>query len=150
MDVLRRRGATIVPAESGELACGTVGPGRLPEPEFIMEEIAAVMAPDDFAGRTILVTAGPTREAIDPVRFISNPSSGKMGFAIADAARQRGASVILVARGVEKLDEAIWNLPTAVPTLVDNETFLVDLQRDHFPLCLRKVRLRREHPRGCV
>lgn len=104
LEILRGYGHTLVDPDAGQLACGTVGPGRLPEPEFIMEKIVAVMASNDFAGRTILVTAGPTREAIDPVRFISNPSSGKMGFAIARAARQRGATVNLVSGPVDLPD----------------------------------------------
>jgi phosphopantothenoylcysteine decarboxylase/phosphopantothenate--cysteine ligase len=69
-----------------------------------MEKLIAVMAPQDLDGRTVLVTAGPTREAIDPVRFVSNPSSGKMGFAVARAARQRGARVILVSGPVALAD----------------------------------------------
>lgn len=104
LDILRGYGHFLIEPDAGQLACGTVGPGRLPEPAFIMEKLAAVMAPDDFAGQTVLVTAGPTREAIDPVRFISNPSSGKMGFAIANAARQRGANVKLVCGPVELPD----------------------------------------------
>ena len=104
LDILRGDGHFLIEPHAGELACGTEGPGRLPEPDFIMDKLAAVMAPDDLAGRAVLVTAGPTREAIDPVRFISNPSSGKMGFAIADAARQRGARVILVSGPVDLPD----------------------------------------------
>lgn len=104
LDILRGYGHFLIEPHAGQLACGTEGPGRLPEPDFIMEKLAAVMAPDDFAGQTVLITAGPTREAIDPVRFISNPSSGKMGFAIANAARQRGARVKLVRGPVDLLD----------------------------------------------
>ena len=96
LEILRSYGHALIDPDAGQLACGTIGPGRLPEPAYIMEKLAALMAPDDFAGRTILVTAGPTREAIDPVRHVSNPSSGKMGFAIARAARQRGADVKMV------------------------------------------------------
>jgi phosphopantothenoylcysteine decarboxylase/phosphopantothenate--cysteine ligase len=79
------------------MACGTTGPGRLPEPDEILDRICAILSPKDFKGKNILVSAGPTQEAIDPVRFISNPSSGKMGFAIARAAEHRGADVTLVA-----------------------------------------------------
>ena len=104
LDILRGYGHFLIKPHAGQLACGTEGPGRLPEPAFIMEKLAAVMAPDDLAGQRVLVTAGPTREAIDPVRFISNPSSGKMGFAIANAARQRGAKVTLVCGPVELPD----------------------------------------------
>jgi len=117
LDILRGYGHFIVEPDAGQLACGTEGPGRLPDPAYIVEKLAAVMAPDDFAGRTILVTAGPTREAIDPVRFISNPSSGKMGFAIANAARQRGARVKLVCG------------PVALADPVDVEVHRVDSTR---------------------
>lgn len=116
LDILRGYGHILIEPDAGQLACGTTGPGRLPEPAAIMEKLAAVMAPDDLAGRTILVTAGPTREAIDPVRFISNPSSGKMGFAIAAAARQRGARVLLVSGPValrDPVDVEIQRVTTA-------------------------------------
>jgi phosphopantothenoylcysteine decarboxylase/phosphopantothenate--cysteine ligase len=89
-------GCHILAPGEGALACGTVGPGRLPEPEAIVDRLASFLTPDDLAGSNVLVTAGPTREAIDPVRFISNPSSGKMGYAIARAAEYRGARVTLV------------------------------------------------------
>lgn len=88
-------GYVLAPGE-GELACGTTGTGRLPEPAAIVDRLIGFLSPDDLAGKNVLVTAGPTREAIDPVRFISNPSSGKMGYAIARAAENRGACVTLV------------------------------------------------------
>ena len=87
---------TIITPESGELACGTIGPGRLPEPTYIFDRVVRLFCPKDLKGRTVLVTAGPTHEAIDPVRFIGNPSSGKMGYAVARAAEYRGAQVLLV------------------------------------------------------
>jgi phosphopantothenoylcysteine decarboxylase/phosphopantothenate--cysteine ligase len=90
----------LAPGE-GELACGTTGPGRLPEPADIVDRLASLLTTKDLAGKQVLVTAGPTREAIDPVRFISNPSSGKMGYAIARAAEYRGARVTLVSGPVE-------------------------------------------------
>ena len=96
LDVLREDGCTLMAPDAGELACGTTGPGRLPDPSEILDRLTALMTPKDLAGRSVLVTAGPTREPMDPVRFISNPSSGKMGYAIARAAEQRGAAVILV------------------------------------------------------
>lgn len=89
-------GYTIVIPESGELACGTTGPGRLPEPVYILDRVIRLFCPDDLKDRTVLVTAGPTHEAIDPVRFIGNPSSGKMGYAVARAAEHRGARVVLI------------------------------------------------------
>ena len=96
LDTLRSDGYVVMEPGSGELACGTTGPGRLPEPEEIIDRFLGCLSPKDLAGKKILVTAGPTIEPIDPVRFISNPSSGKMGFAIARAAAHRGAEVILI------------------------------------------------------
>lgn len=81
---------------TGELACGWEGKGKLPDPEIILAAAESVLAPKDLLGCRMLVTAGPTREELDPVRYLTNYSSGKMGYAIAAAARQRGASVLLV------------------------------------------------------
>lgn len=96
LQLLKEFGYEVLEPGAGELACGTTGPGRLPDPPVIMEAVEALFAPKDFQGRNILITAGPTREAIDPVRFITNPSTGKMGYAIARAAAMRGAAVTLV------------------------------------------------------
>jgi phosphopantothenoylcysteine decarboxylase/phosphopantothenate--cysteine ligase len=99
IDTLRRRGHTIVDPDSGFLACGTIGPGRLAELERIVEAVegsAALPQVADLDGETILITAGPTQEPLDPVRYLSNRSSGKMGYALAQAAIDRGAHVILV------------------------------------------------------
>jgi phosphopantothenoylcysteine decarboxylase/phosphopantothenate--cysteine ligase len=96
LQTLQQRGYQAVSPGSGQLACGTSGPGRLAEPWEILDELVMVLTPKDLAGKHILVTAGPTREYLDPVRFISNPSSGKMGFALAAAAAQRGAAVTLI------------------------------------------------------
>jgi phosphopantothenoylcysteine decarboxylase/phosphopantothenate--cysteine ligase len=96
LETLRRDGHTVLEPGAGELACGTSGPGRLPEPEQILDRLMACLSPKDLEGKKLLVTAGPTQEPIDPVRFISNPSSGKMGYAIARAAEYRGAEVVLV------------------------------------------------------
>jgi len=93
---LSARGYHFVEPETGELACGYEGKGRLPEIPAIAEEIRALLSPPDLRGETLLVTAGPTEEPLDPVRFLSNRSSGKMGFAVARAARRRGGKVILV------------------------------------------------------
>jgi phosphopantothenoylcysteine decarboxylase/phosphopantothenate--cysteine ligase len=93
---LRSRGFHFIDPEAGELACGYEGKGRLAEIPAIVEEIRSILSPQDLTGETLLVTAGPTEEPIDPVRFLSNRSSGRMGFAIARAARLRGARVILV------------------------------------------------------
>jgi phosphopantothenoylcysteine decarboxylase/phosphopantothenate--cysteine ligase len=96
LDTLRSDGYFLMEPGSGQLACGTTGPGRLPEPEAIFDRFLGCLSPKDLAGKKILVTAGPTIEPIDPVRFISNPSSGKMGFSVARAAEHRGAEVTLV------------------------------------------------------
>jgi phosphopantothenoylcysteine decarboxylase/phosphopantothenate--cysteine ligase len=96
LDRLAADGCRILAPGEGELACKTVGAGRLPEPVEIVDRLIGYLTPDDLAGKNLLITAGPTREAIDPVRFISNPSSGKMGYAIARAAENRGGRVTLV------------------------------------------------------
>lgn len=93
---LQNRGLIIVEPGEGELACGWEGKGRLPEIDDITDEIESALTPKDLSGEKVLVTAGATREYIDPVRFISNPSSGKMGYAMAKEARMRGARVKLI------------------------------------------------------
>ena len=93
---LTSRGYHMMEADSGELACKSEGVGRLPELSDIIEEVKSILTEKDLAGETVLVTAGPTREPLDPVRFITNYSSGKMGYALASRARRRGASVILI------------------------------------------------------
>lgn len=102
VEALRARGHAVMEPEEGDLACGETGAGRLPEPARISEEAHYLLARrHDLDGETVLVTAGPTREPIDPVRFLSNRSSGKMGYALAEAAAWRGARVILVSGPVE-------------------------------------------------
>ena len=96
IDALESDGYNIIEPGTGELACGISGAGRLPEPKFIFDRLVSSLLPNDFNGKKILVSAGPTQESIDPVRYISNPSSGKMGYAIARAAEHRGAEVTLV------------------------------------------------------
>jgi phosphopantothenoylcysteine decarboxylase/phosphopantothenate--cysteine ligase len=93
---LRARGWHVVGPSSGELADGDVGEGRLADPVEIATAAARILGPRDLAGRRVLVTAGPTREHVDPVRYLSNPSTGKMGFEVARAAARRGADVLLV------------------------------------------------------
>ncbi len=106
---LRGLGYVIVEPESGRLACGDEGIGRLADPDKIVAVVegAAGARRSDYAGRNVLVSAGPTREAIDPVRFISNRSSGKMGYAIAAEAAARGARVTLVS-GPTRARSARW------------------------------------------
>jgi len=101
--LLRERGCVIIEPESGELASGLSGPGRLPDVDLIVQRLRGVLdhADRDLQGRKVLVTAGPTHEPIDPVRYIGNRSSGKMGFALATAAAQRGADVTLISGPVQ-------------------------------------------------
>ena len=97
LDILRRYGWNVIEPASGRLACGAVGKGKLPEPEDILQYILRALAKEqDLTGKKVLVTAGPTREKLDPVRFLSNHSTGKMGYAIARMAMLRGAEVTLV------------------------------------------------------
>ncbi|MBQ8953110.1 MAG: bifunctional phosphopantothenoylcysteine decarboxylase/phosphopantothenate--cysteine ligase CoaBC [Clostridia bacterium] len=113
LETLRGRGTAFVGPESGVLACGDVDIGRMSEPEAVVKRVCELLCPRrDLEGRRVLVTAGPTREMLDPVRFLSNRSTGKMGYAIAQAAAERGARVTLVSgpvtldtpRGVERVD----------------------------------------------
>jgi phosphopantothenoylcysteine decarboxylase/phosphopantothenate--cysteine ligase len=96
VETLRARGVTILEPDTGLLACGDEGAGRLPDVPVIVERVRTHFTARDLEGRNILITAGPTREAIDPVRYLSNRSSGKMGYALAEAAARRGANVTLV------------------------------------------------------
>ena len=96
MKELKQRGYFLMEPSEGELACGTEGTGRLPEPVDILDQTRILLSQQDLSGLRILVTAGPTVEPIDPVRYITNRSSGKMGYALAGAARRRGADVMLV------------------------------------------------------
>jgi phosphopantothenoylcysteine decarboxylase/phosphopantothenate--cysteine ligase len=93
---LQRRGMRVLDTEEGDLACGWKGAGRLVDPEEIFFHVRKILSPQDFAGKRILITTGPTREALDPVRFITNRSSGKMGVALAREAFRRGAEVTLI------------------------------------------------------
>ncbi|MDF2546845.1 MAG: phosphopantothenoylcysteine decarboxylase [Anaerosolibacter sp.] len=110
---LEARGYTFIEPAAGRLACGDYGKGKLADPEVIVEEVLKMLnIPNDLNGMKLVVTAGPTRESIDPVRYITNHSSGKMGYAIAERAAQRGAEVILISgptnlltpAGVKRID----------------------------------------------
>lgn len=97
LETLRARGHKIVEPEDGFLACGMIGPGRLADPDRIADAVSEqITHRHDLHGETVLITAGPTQEPLDPVRFVSNRSSGKMGYALAEAAVERGARVILI------------------------------------------------------
>lgn len=105
LDILRRYGWDVIEPASGRLACGAVGKGKMPEPEDLLQHILRWIAmPHDLQGKKVLVTAGPTQEALDPVRYLTNHSTGKMGYAIAKMAMLRGADVTLISG------------PTAIPT----------------------------------
>lgn len=115
LDILRKRGVTVVEPDSGHLACGMTGPGRLAANEVIVAATMNVLGvSQNFAGETVLITAGPTREKIDPVRYLTNRSSGRMGYALAEAAARRGAKVLLVSG------------PTALPSPPGAELTLVE------------------------
>ncbi len=115
LEILRQRGVHVIEPDSGYLACGMIGAGRLAEPEHIVAAtLQRLGIVQDLAGETVLVTAGPTHEPIDPVRYLGNRSSGKMGYAIAEAALRRGAKVILVSG------------PTAIQPPAAAETIVVE------------------------
>jgi phosphopantothenoylcysteine decarboxylase/phosphopantothenate--cysteine ligase len=131
---LQADGATVLGVGSGSQACGETGDGRMLEPEQLLEDIIAFFTPKVLAGQRLLVTAGPTYEAIDPVRGITNLSSGKMGFAIARAAREAGAVVTLVAgpvslptpRGITRVDvKSASNMLDAVSELLQDATIFI-------------------------
>ena len=97
LDILRKYGWEVISPASGRLACGAVGAGKLPEPDLLLQHILrAIALPHDLTGKKVLVTAGPTQEALDPVRYLTNHSTGKMGYAIAKIAMLRGAEVTLI------------------------------------------------------
>lgn len=96
LEILKRYGMEVIDPANGYLACGDTGAGKMPDPEVLYEYIIKALTPQDMAGRKVLVTAGPTQEKLDPVRYISNHSTGKMGYAIARQAMLRGAEVTLV------------------------------------------------------
>lgn len=125
---LRELGYHLVEPGTGRLACGTEGTGRLPEPEVILEQVRAILGrAGDLSGMMLLVTAGPTREPLDPVRYITNRSSGKMGYAVAGAASSRGAKVILVSG-------AVGLVPPSGVKLIQVETAqqMFDAVMEHF------------------
>jgi len=132
LQVLRARGHVIIEPDEGILACGMVGPGRLAEPEAIAQAVASVAGSADrtrtqrdLEGETVLVTAGPTQEPLDPVRYLSNRSSGKMGYALAEAAAARGARVILISGPVALAAPALVEL-VPVRTAVEMRKAVMD------------------------
>ena len=156
--LLAERGALIVPPAIGELACGMVGAGRLAEQDAIVQAVLSVLHHrNDLAGETVLVTAGGTREAIDPVRYIGNRSSGKMGYALAEAAERRGARVILVSAptalrsptGVECVQVTTADqMRAAVFAHLDEATIVIKAAAvaDYKPLVRAEQKLKRSGP----
>ena len=131
IETLKQRNVPLFGPAAGSQACGDVGPGRMLEPDLIAEMTADLFATGSLTGKSVVITAGPTREAIDPVRFISNHSSGKMGYALAEAARDAGANVTLISgpvnlpcperiqrieviSAVDMLEASLANLPTDI------------------------------------
>lgn len=131
METLKKRGWQFVEPSEGMLACGDVGKGRLAEPERIVEAVMALLYPRrDLLGKHVLVSAGPTQEKIDPVRYITNRSSGKMGYAVAEAAAQRGAKVTLVSGPVT------LPVPPGVERVsVVSSADMCEAVHAHFPAC---------------
>jgi phosphopantothenoylcysteine decarboxylase/phosphopantothenate--cysteine ligase len=125
---LKARGMSVMEPGAGELACGAVGLGRLPEPEAIVEACARLVSVQDLAGCQVLVTAGPTREDFDPVRYLTNRSSGKQGYALARVAWRRGAEVVLIS-GPTNLPTPYGVAPVPVRTALEMEAAV----KEHFP-----------------
>ena len=146
---LQQRGVQIIPPEEGLLACGETGEGRLPETETLYRWVKKALTPQDLAGKKILVTAGATREAVDPVRFLTNHSTGKMGYAVAQAAWQRGAEVTLVS-GVTALDCPVGVNRITVTSAADMMEAVQQYwqEQDAFVLSAAVADFTPEHPAG--
>ncbi len=158
LEILRKRGVRIVEPGSGYLACGMTGPGRLADNEAIVSAVLETLgASQDLRGETVLVTAGPTREKIDPVRYLTNRSSGRMGYALAEAALRRGARVLLVSgptsltppaaaevtriESAEEMREAVLNLLPQASIVI--KTAAVS---DYRPKSVARQKLKRKGP----
>jgi len=160
LDTLSNRGVTVMEAEHGELASGLIGQGRLPAPETIFERATQVLAAQaasgdgPLAGKRVVVTAGPTRERIDPVRFISNHSTGTMGFELARAAARRGADVVLIAGpvslatpdGIRRIDvESTADMNAAVKQNADADVIIMSAAvADFTPAAPSKSKIKKE------
>jgi phosphopantothenoylcysteine decarboxylase/phosphopantothenate--cysteine ligase len=158
LDTLRQRGVRVVEPGTGDLACGMVGAGRMAEPAEIATAVLGMLGRrNDLAGEVVLVTAGGTREAIDPVRFIGNRSSGKMGYALAEAASGRGAKVILIS-GPTSLHTPLRCELVKVITAGDMRSQVLDRMKeatlvikaaavaDYRPLSVSEQKLKRSGP----
>jgi phosphopantothenoylcysteine decarboxylase/phosphopantothenate--cysteine ligase len=158
LDILETDGMHILDPDSGVLACKTVGAGRLPEPWFIFDRIEAMLTPKDLTDKRVLISAGPTVEAIDPVRFVSNHSSGKMGYAVARAAEKRGARVTLVSGpvnletpvGVDRIDvETCEQMQDQMLAYLDKADIIIKVAAvaDYKPVDPRAHKIKkRDHP----
>lgn len=146
---LQQRGVQVIPPEEGLLACGETGKGRLPETETLYRWVKKALTPQDLAGKKILVTAGATREAVDPVRFLTNHSTGKMGYAVAQAAWQRGAEVTLVS-GITALDCPVGVNRITVTSAADMMEAVQQhwQEQDAFVLSAAVADFTPEHPAG--
>lgn len=146
---LQQRGVQVIPPEEGLLACGETGEGRLPETETLYRWVKKALTPQDLAGRKILVTAGATREAVDPVRFLTNRSTGKMGYAVAQAAWQRGAEVTLVS-GITALNCPVGINRITVTSAADMMEAVQQnwQEQDAFVLSAAVADFTPEHPAG--
>ncbi|HVT42770.1 MAG TPA: bifunctional phosphopantothenoylcysteine decarboxylase/phosphopantothenate--cysteine ligase CoaBC [Thermoanaerobaculia bacterium] len=156
LELLRSRGVALIEPDSGLLACGDEGAGRMPDPQVIARHVQMLFADRNLQGTRFLVTAGPTREAIDPVRYISNRSSGRMGYAIAAAARDRGASVTLVTGptalvrppGIEVIEvTSAQEMFDAVMQNVDGHDVIVKAAAvaDYRPVSAAPQKIKKEH-----
>ncbi len=151
---LKEYGYHIMEPNSGHQACGDVGKGRLPEPDEIVERIIYELTPKDLQGKKVVVTAGGTREALDPVRFLSNPSTGKMGYSVAKAAYNRGAKVVLISapthlevpKGVEKISiRSTKDMYEAVINQVDDADLIIKTAAvaDYTPVTVAEQKMKK-------
>jgi phosphopantothenoylcysteine decarboxylase / phosphopantothenate---cysteine ligase len=150
IDLLRQRGATFIGPETGRLASGSFGAGRMSEPTAIARAVREILQPaESLVGRKVLVTAGPTYEPIDPVRFIANRSSGKMGYAVASEARRRGAEVVLVS-GPTNLARPTGIQVVEVETSDEMQTAVLHyaLQQDAIVMCAAVADYKPVNPAG--
>ncbi|MBW1892359.1 MAG: bifunctional phosphopantothenoylcysteine decarboxylase/phosphopantothenate--cysteine ligase CoaBC [Deltaproteobacteria bacterium] len=155
LNTLEADGYIIIEPEEGELACGTTGAGRLPEPHYIADRLISTMFPSDLKGKKVLVSAGPTREPIDPVRYISNHSSGKMGYAVARAGEYRGADVTLISgptslppvAGVKMVSiESACEMADAVFDQAENADIIIKVAAvaDYHPKSISEHKIKKE------
>ncbi len=156
---LEQHGYLFVEPVVGDLACGWEGKGKLPDPQYLFDQIASVLHVPDLQGETVVVTAGPTREEIDPVRYITNYSSGRMGYAIAAAAKQRGAAVTLISgptsikapAGVDLIEvQSARDMQEAVLSASDEATIIVKAAAvaDYRPICRSDSKMKKGSNHG--